>query len=267
MTAAFRVVHFLPDPLLGGRVPLAAIVRHDGGLTLARVPHLAGDALLGRASATAVMHIILDDLARLDSFDALPRSVGPQVVLDDPRDVPVGVEDPVEWVRGLLGSVRDGKRSTSDRTHDRHRVRYGALFLKAYGVDSVVHRKFRPAPSMEVGARGAQLGPIAQYVRNNDDLLLLEPLVPVRTQWRDDLIQVTERFAAYKYALGQGAHLDASPTFYAYVLRGGPDDRRAEIADRLAGVADFVVDTANDNAVRPFVARIRAVGGAPQLEL
>jgi hypothetical protein len=146
-------------------------------------------------------------------------------------------------------------------------VRYGSQFLKAYGVDSVVRRKFRPVRSMEVGARGAQLGPIAQYVRNNDDLLLLEPLVPVRTQWREDLMQVTERFAAYKYALGHGAHLDACPTFYAYVLRGGPDDRRAEIADRLGGVADCVVDTANDSAVEPFVARIRAVGGAPQLEL
>jgi len=114
--ATFRIVHFVPDPFLGGRVPIAAIVQSDGRLTVVRVPHL-GPACLGRASAVAAVRLALDDLERLPSFEHLPSSMGPQVVLGEIREVPLHVDDPVGWVaRALSGGGASAHGESADQT-------------------------------------------------------------------------------------------------------------------------------------------------------
>lgn len=135
--ATFRIVHFVPDPFLGGRVPIAALVQSDGRLTVVRVPHLPGPACLGRESAAAAMRLALEDLERLRSFEHLPASMGPQVVLGEVREVPLHVDDPVGWVARALSGGRD-PHAHATQSHDWARGARGMQLMRAHHLERVV---------------------------------------------------------------------------------------------------------------------------------
>src|ERR1017187_6147506 len=103
MTARYRVVHFVPDPFTGARIPLAAIVAGGGGVSIASAGHVPGAVCLGRPSTYAAMQMVLESLSTVESLDVLPVAVGPHAVLD------------VEKAKALA-SAFDGSEKTADHT-------------------------------------------------------------------------------------------------------------------------------------------------------
>jgi len=98
MTSRYHIIHFIPDPFSGARVPLAAFVESARGWKLAEAPHVPGPECLGGGSAHAFVRMVLQDLRAHEALPHLPRTVGPQIVLTEEKLVPGGVADPVEWV-------------------------------------------------------------------------------------------------------------------------------------------------------------------------
>ncbi|MCI0674123.1 MAG: hypothetical protein L0Y64_27055, partial [Myxococcaceae bacterium] len=103
MSARFRIVHFMPDPFAGTRFAVAALVRDQGSrVHVARAPQLPGPACVGGRPFSSLLHMALEDLQGVRSFDALPASVGPHVLLSDEKAVPSSVVDPVAWVESFV---------------------------------------------------------------------------------------------------------------------------------------------------------------------
>ena len=73
MTAQYRLVHFVPDPFLGGRVPIAALLRTPDGVQVVRVPHLPGPHCLGGRARAATVQLVVEDLEAVADrrFDAI----------------------------------------------------------------------------------------------------------------------------------------------------------------------------------------------------
>lgn len=100
MTAQYRIVHFVPQPFLGGRIPVAALVRHDGFTRLVAADRQPDANSVGGVAQAATLRVLLRTLEGA-SFDDLPPTAGPHAVLDEPRGIPDSV-DPFTWVSSFV---------------------------------------------------------------------------------------------------------------------------------------------------------------------
>lgn len=114
MNAAYRVIHFVTEPFLAGRVPVAALVQTASGVRLARADLLPDQQTLGRATATVALGAILDCLEHASGFDELPRGIGPHAILDAPHPIPPEVPDPIGWVRKVILPTRIDEAGSRD---------------------------------------------------------------------------------------------------------------------------------------------------------
>jgi hypothetical protein len=87
----FRVVYYVPDPIIGARIPLGALVTVDGRTEVVRAS-LPGVDYLGQQGHAAA--------SRLRSRLLIAES--PYLVTGDARAIPDGVVDPVAWVAALF---------------------------------------------------------------------------------------------------------------------------------------------------------------------
>src|SRR6266511_3725193 len=121
----YKLVHFVPDPFSGARVPVAALIQDEHGLRITRAPHLPGPDCLGRASAEEAMLMVLDSLQESDSFSALPRSAGPHVTLDVARSIPLDVDDAAGWVEKFVLPQRRERTTAVRATKSHQRATWG----------------------------------------------------------------------------------------------------------------------------------------------
>ena len=255
MNARFRVIHFVPDPFSGGRVPIAALVDLGGRVQVA-FAESKWERLLP-AGARLVARLIRESLESRASFDDLPASSGPHAVLGEVRPVPTDVEEPVRWVRVAifgLGEVAEAAPKATER-----RQQAGFRLLTSWKVAQWVKRRYRPA---EDSNRYAKVLPeISQYVVSKAGLLLMEPILVSQPHFTNQLQHVGTSFMAWHHSLEKARRDSPRPTFYAYVLSNGDRDRVAEAHDALGDLAT-VVDVAAPKEREGFVSTIRKVGQA-----
>jgi hypothetical protein len=257
-SARYRLIHFVPDPFLGGRVPVGAMVQAGGLVTVLPVKHVPGAACLGSPARAAAASMLVDELASVSAFDSLPVSLGPQAVLDLPREVPAGV-DPRMWVeKALLEPL--AVESSGVRQTPPHRATFGFRFLENYGLKPWVQKSFKPGRSVPgLWPNARVLGTVSHYVVGAHEVMLMEPLLPSRPGVNDELKHVAQLFGAYRTAIAKEPRgLDAK--FVAYVLAGGSDALRSSLSATLRDFADDVVDTTNVDKRVAFVTRVREVG-------
>ncbi len=257
MKAQYRIVHFVPDPFSGYRVPIAALVREGERLAVARSLHLPGPDCVGGRVARSTIELILAALNEATTFDQLPPFAGPHALLSDAADVPVAVEDAVEWVRHCV-LPRAPEATAGDalppRTKEPRRERAGARFFKTWKVSGFVKKRFEPAT---IGAKSA-VEPITHYVAGRSDLLLMEPVLGRRSRFAEDLTRISTHFLAWKQLLHQMDYQKRA-TFIAYVFADGTK-AVLQAKERLKSSADEIVDTDQVGEREAFLRRIKEIG-------
>ena len=106
MTARYRVIYFVPSPLVGERLAIGAVADGDDRVVVAR----AG-ALPHRRVEGAAAHLVRASLAELNAvanIDVLPTSLGPQIVAGPIYELPTNVVDVRRWLEALLGHADQG---------------------------------------------------------------------------------------------------------------------------------------------------------------
>lgn len=95
MRREYRLIYFTPDPFLGGRIPVGAIVRTgDVGITLVASN---GHAVQGK-DAKFLVRTTLRDNASEGIGPWL--NIGPHFTLGETRSVPSGIESAEAWLKG-----------------------------------------------------------------------------------------------------------------------------------------------------------------------
>lgn len=268
MSATYRLIQFEPDPFTGARFPLGAVVAEPGGaVRVAKVERFPSASCLGdRALAVVVqrLHARLDSVA---SAEALPAAFGPYASLTEPREVPAGVADALQWVQALLSPPQQRKPEPQRTSRGAQRATIGYRFFETWRVADYVRKTFKPSSDWQgwLGQHAAGLQQISHWVAGTDEVLLMEPIVPTRPQFEQDLKDVAMKLGAYQFAMGEAKN-GRRGSLVAYVTAGGHPDRRAHARETLAPFAHDVVDTDDASARAAFIERIRQVGtdGDPQ---
>lgn len=266
MIATYRLIHFTPDPFTGARFPLGAVVVDGAGaVRVAKVEHLPLACLGDRSLAVAVRRLH----GRLDSISAanqLPSVFGPTTTLAEPAPVPSGVADPHAWVEAMLNPPRPASRK-EPVPQGAHRASLGFRFFETWQVARYVRKTFRPDSDggRWLDRHAAGLPVLSHWVEGRDEVLLMEPVVPTRPQFEQDVQDLAVKLCAYRYALEQAedGHRGA---LVVYLTAGGHPDQRAEAQATLAPFAHTVVDTDDAAQRTSFVERIRRVGAAGDLQ-
>lgn len=270
MSARYRLVHFDADPFLGRRFPVGAVVANQGEVQFVQAPHLPDERCLGGADNLAHMQLILLALRETRSLDV--RAPAPNVFLGDVVEIPASVHNPRLWAEEMLNG---GRRPV--RVHDEpppghknasQRARLARSFYQQHQVANYVRERFRPGatvagPFVDV----TTLENVTQYVLGASSLLLVEPIVPQRAEFFDDVREVYTRFGAYQKDLQRAAER-GDPwrvELLAVVFPGAsaPRDRAMLELGRNARV----VDVSHWEATAAFVHDVRRVGSslAPDL--
>ena len=109
-------------------------------------------------------------------------------------------------------------------------------------------------------SNASALGAVTHYVPGKREVLLMEPLIPTRPQWQDDVREVARTFGAYKTAVKSGGKLPLAPRFVVYVLEGGKGKQLDAIDADLSSFADEIVNVTAKQVRRDFLDRVREVG-------
>lgn len=269
MNARFKLVHFVSDPFLRSRIPIAALVECNGVVSLVKASHIPGPACLGGRARSATVQMILERLANVHEFEQLPKGFGPQAVLDQAIDVPSTIEDAPRWVQSLLTIEQPSGASEEKNYRGPNLNTFGYRFFESCNVAKYVQKTFHPGINAGGALSSAKpLGPIAHYVTGREQLLLMEPILPQRHSVDEDVQAVARLLGGYKLALqSESSKERAAVHLMAYILAGGSEDKRHEIRSTLSTFADEIVDTSNPSMRARFVERVREVGktGTPEL--
>jgi hypothetical protein len=247
----YRLIYFSPDPFLGGRIPVAALMRTAQGIKAVSADSLPGAQCTGGPHMAFLLRTAvqtIDDDAR--SIDELPPSLGPHFSLaGDVRSIPAKIAKPDEWLAKLLSAHHaESKLGSKGITAGTE----GRKLLEIWGVGDLVRNKFAPDKTMLPKFSGL-LHPVTHFVLGKH-LLLLEP-ISSRMQ-RSRVIDINVRFGAYKQALQQEP-IGVQYKFISYVLPGASLKVRDLDATSLT-FADEVIDAQDVGGCKQLVREIRA---------
>jgi len=261
MTATYRLVHFTPDPFSGLRFTLGAVVYADGEVRIARTHQLPGADSLGRTDLAVLARMLHQRLDEIVQPDALPPVFGPLAMLGERQPLPPTVTNPVAWLEEQVLNLRRVGQSQSRPSHAPQRASMGLRFFETARLERYVRRNFAPATHGRgwLASDTAGMEPITHWVGGREETLLMEPIVPTRSQCDADLREVSTRFVAYRYAIEKAERHDGGQLI-AYILQGGTPSQREKVSGILSGKAHLVVDTSDERERQGFIDRVREVG-------
>jgi hypothetical protein len=274
MSAEFRVIHFISDPFLGARIPVAALLREDDDVVrLIRAQHLPGAECLGGAEYSAALRMVLECLDSSPTFDQLPLTVGPLAIMAEPVRVPDAIRDPVKWLQQVLPTT---PKTEQGREREANRSTVGYKFFQSWQINHYVQKHFRMSAHWQslsvrksaVTPSAASTDSISHWVEGTKKVLLMEPLIPSRRSFSNDVHEVAQNFSAYRFHLSE-LRPEKDVLLVAYVLPYANQERREEAFISLKKVAHRVIDLSNKESERNFVQQVESVGksGARMLDL
>lgn len=257
----YRVIHFVPDLVMGARVPVGAAVETAGGIQVVCTSNLNVSCL---GHAAAVGQLVIDMLEDVRSLDVLPLALNGLAEFGPVASVPA--EDGPAWVRAHLFPHREvGSRRGERRATQGYQYMYAAL--RPHGVHKAwIHRKFDPMKHGPEWLRRVATLPNASQWVGADQVLLLEPIVLDRPTLYEDLAAVTKTLSAYATA---AHHFNAGEQLgcAAYVVGGDPQQAKPEVLAQLRVFTDDVFDLAKEPQQERLAASIRALtAGQPAAE-
>ncbi len=257
MTARFRLVHFVPDPFSGMRVPVAALVQQGSSVRVVRAPHTAGPGCVGGLATWHNMQGLLRGLESVEQFDQLPFNLGPHAVLGGQLDVPEQVNDPLSWVTKFILPQRplaaDDMRESALPSPRRDSV--GQLFFQTWRVEQFVERRFK---GEKLGLEDEYAGSITHAVLGSGELMLMEPVLGLRSDVWSQLEDISKSFLAWEKLL-ERKRARRKPRFVAFMFsspRATVREAKSFLGVAEAEVIDVEVPTERDR----FVSDIRRIG-------
>ncbi len=260
MSASYRIIHFVPDPFSGARVPVGALVDYGPGRSVRFAPagHLPGPGCVGGRRMYSVMSMVSEMLGKHPVDQGVPPSISPMASIGPTQPVPAGVSDPLLWVQSFVlpRHIRDPEDQPQRAPAGPRRETVGYKFFEQWKVHPFVKKHFKPESLPGVLPKAAT--DIAHFVSGQNEILLMEPLIPSRSTFEDDLRHTSEQFLAWRQLFRQ-ARTSRQPSFIAYVF-GGPDAASAEAKRVLSQSAAEVVSVDVTYQRDQFLAAIRRVG-------
>jgi hypothetical protein len=255
----FQIVHYIPNLFVGGRVPIAAVVRDSSGTDahIVRAEFHPDERCLGGRDHVAMLSHVLARL-ELEPRCASTAALGPHIAFDEPRRLPAGVE-PDEWLREkVLPRVPHEEGGHSPR-----RATHGYDWLSRSGLARFIRKRFRPekpeAPQIHE-LLGKKLKSVSHWVTDGEQVLLLEPIIPSDSPQRP-IEDISTVFGAYRFHLGKRSGV----TLGVYMLAGGSSSARYHTQGVLGVTAHQVFDTEDDFGRNSLIARIKALGESTPL--
>lgn len=95
------------------------------------------------------------------------------------------------------------------------------------------------------------------------EFLLMEPLVPHRASFKDDVRDVNTQFAAYRFYMDETQSRAAN--LVVYILPNEDQRQRDYAIEALSDSAHLVVDASKEAQRKDFIERIRSTGPAAML--
>jgi hypothetical protein len=263
----YRVVFYTPDPVLGTRLAVGAIVTVGGRDAFVASPSMPTATALGGPRRHQLLGALVGDLRAGLGLTMVGRlsghlTTGPAVA------VPASVGDPPAWVEThVLSRAVEGPRKTAEA----RRVGPVTACLRELEIDEIVRRNFRPARDLpdwlrrntETGALPA----VPQFVPGQTSLVLLEPIVSERASAQKQAAQAVQRLATYRvFAAAERATPD-QVRCVAYIVGGGDPERRRMIGRELAFAANDVLDVDSPSDATRLVRIVRDAQGAGMPDL
>jgi len=263
MTTHYRFVHLVPDPFTGTRFPLGALVSNGRVVTSARAGYLPDESCIGASAGLA--RSLRDLLSTVETFDRLPTGFGPYVYLDEPRLAPaIELSGVLAWLEALMERrVDDPASSTLGRRPKRSVL--GRRFFETWRVSHWVADRFDPATSWDgwLAEEATGLEATTHWTGGKARLLLMEPVVPDRPSFEEDLKAIATRASAYEFHLQKMAN-GKTGSFVTYILRGGPEAARKHAIEVLQ-TKSKVIDVSVDGQRKHFLSDIREIGQTAEL--
>jgi hypothetical protein len=259
MTAAFRLVHFIPNPQRGDRFTVGGLVKDAQGTRAFVAPRPPGLSALGDAARERLLTRSLIHLSSHTDFNRL-AGFGPYFRLGEERTISAADSD--HLVQRILTSISAPPSGQPEHERGQGRQMKAWRWVQHYGLEKTVRRRFQAG--VDDGAflpPNPALDRVSQYVMGSQGFLLLEPLV-VRPQLEEDIRKVTQRLTTYRDAFSRSNKAKATVRVYGLDLK---NDALRKARAALDSVEIEFVDTTDSAARRSFVKNVRDLGGAPLL--
>jgi len=120
--------------------------------------------------------------------------------------------------------------------------------------------KYKPGENWDGWLRDkGPLKSIQHWVANDEQILLVEPLVPSLPGHKQHLLEVSEKFSSYRWVM-QETETPRQGTLCALVLGGGSPDFRKKITHDLQNSAHEVIDGSDPGQRARFVEQVKEIG-------
>ncbi|WP_153881191.1 hypothetical protein [Myxococcus sp. AB036A] len=203
------------------------------------------------------MQGLLRGLESVEQFDQLPFNLGPHAVLGGQLDVPEQVNDPLSWVTKFILPQRplaaDDMRESALPSPRRDSV--GQLFFQTWRVEQFVERRFK---GEKLGLEDEYAGSITHAVLGSGELMLMEPVLGLRSDVWSQLEDISKSFLAWEKLL-ERKRARRKPRFVAFMFsspRATVREAKSFLGVAEAEVIDVEVPTERDR----FVSDIRRIG-------
>jgi hypothetical protein len=261
MMATYRIVHFVPEPINGGRFPVGAMVTTGAITDWLQAQRLPDVGCLGGMGAKQLLDWLLGELTNPGQWDKLHGgALGPHLWIADQREIPGPELRAKAWVAEFVLPRAPAaiKRQTAAVLHAR-RATLGFQFLRDHQLAGHIKPTFEPKKDGAelLGPYASLLQPISQWGERSNGLVMLEPIAPAKRRVDADLEQVLQRFLAYR---GVRRELDIAPQamkLTSYLLPGGDAKWRREVMGELRMASDQVVDTHDSAQLVEWGAELR----------
>lgn len=263
----YKLIHFVPDPFSGGRVPVGALVEANDRVGVVLAGHLPGADCLGSYKSAALMRMLVRDLNRVDKFE-LPVCISPHAKLDAEHVIPDQIRDPFAWVqKHILPHKPEQGEGQKLKLHDPiiRRATIGFQFFQNWKVHHHVRQTFKPGRDWNNWLKSGQdvLEPISHWVAGKEQILLMEPIIPedAHHKFDDEIRKVAQRFLSYRGFFEKNQpEANRQGQLVAYILPGIGRDLRVKAFAKLDVATDEVVDFTAEKDRSRFFERMRSLG-------
>jgi hypothetical protein len=258
MTAAYRLVTYIPDPFVPVPYPVGAVVRDGNQVSTVRVARAPSFHALGSRRRALMCQDLIEDLANIKRFDSLPESFGLHAALGPEQALPKGIRNPAEWVSiHILNRKVDNGGFRTDQAKQRRTQGYEALMkaiVREHVPRSWIEKTLKSSDRPAWMSNWGEMPEVSHFVARGQRMLLMEPLVLNRQGLDEEIGQVVATMGLYRLA---AIRRKAENFVQTAIYVSGDYTDPEELQERLAAADTPVFQLAAERDVADLAGRMR----------